>query len=94
MCQNIERKKCEILQIFSYLISDKKKKLLGLCQFCIVVQMSNVTPGPLVFHKVWKVERKLSAAIICINVQPSLYDKAFTEKDLAASTFCTKFQCS
>lgn len=52
-CAKIEReKKCEILQIFSYLISDKKKKLLGLCQFCIVVQMSNVTPGPLVFHKV------------------------------------------
>lgn len=25
MCQNRERKKCEILQIFSYLISDKKK---------------------------------------------------------------------
>lgn len=93
MCQNIERKKCEILQIFSYLISDKKN-LLELFQFCIVVQMSNVTPGPLVFHKVWKVERKLSAAIICINVQPSLYDKAFTEKDLATSTFCTKFQCS
>lgn len=94
-CAKIEREEnVKFYRYFHIWYLIKKKKLLELCQFCIVVQMSNVTPGPLVFHKVWKVERKLSAAIICINVQPSLYDKAFTEKDLAASTFCTKFQCS